>query len=109
MHTHITNTRIGDVEILERRYPVMIHRFGLRSGSGGVGKWRGGDGVVREIEFVEPMQVSILSEVSCLYLNQDGRTLIGSETYTATVRHGRGRPWCNGEEHMGKEAQRRRW
>ncbi|KIL64934.1 hypothetical protein M378DRAFT_186571 [Amanita muscaria Koide BX008] len=62
VHTHITNTRIGDVEILERRYPVMIHRFGLRQGSGGIGKWRGGEGVVREIEFLEPMQVSILSE-----------------------------------------------
>lgn len=63
VHTHITNTRIGDVEILERRYPVMLHQFGLRSGSGGVGKWRGGEGVVREIEMLEPMQVSILSEV----------------------------------------------
>lgn len=62
VHTHITNTRIGDVEILERRYPVMIHRFGLRQGSGGIGKWRGGEGAVREIEFLEPMQVSILSE-----------------------------------------------
>ncbi|KAF8632678.1 hypothetical protein AX17_004810 [Amanita inopinata Kibby_2008] len=62
VHTHITNTRIGDVEILERRYPVMIHRFGLRPGSAGVGKWHGGHGVVREIEFLEPMQVSILSE-----------------------------------------------
>ncbi|TFK37094.1 Hydantoinase B/oxoprolinase [Crucibulum laeve] len=62
VHTHITNTRIGDVEILERRYPVMLHRFGLRSGSAGVGKWHGGEGVVREIEFMEPMQVSILSE-----------------------------------------------
>ncbi|KAF8625677.1 hypothetical protein AX15_005254 [Amanita polypyramis BW_CC] len=62
VHTHITNTRIGDVEIMERRYPVMIHRFGLRSGSGGIGKWRGGEGVMREIEFLEPMQVSILSE-----------------------------------------------
>jgi 5-oxoprolinase (ATP-hydrolysing) len=63
VHTHITNTRIGDVEILERRYPVMIHRFGLREGSGGKGKFNGGDGVVREIEFTEPLQVSILSEV----------------------------------------------
>ncbi|KAF9479825.1 Hydantoinase B/oxoprolinase [Pholiota conissans] len=62
VHTHITNTRIGDVEILERRYPVMIHEFGLRSGSSGVGKWHGGEGVVRTIEFLEPMQVSILSE-----------------------------------------------
>ena len=64
MHTHITNTRIGDVEILERRYPVLLHRFGLREGSGGKGKYRGGDGVVRDIEFMHPLQVSILSEVS---------------------------------------------
>ncbi|KIK57424.1 hypothetical protein GYMLUDRAFT_46299 [Collybiopsis luxurians FD-317 M1] len=62
VHTHITNTRIGDVEILERRYPVMLHRFGLRTDSGGKGKWRGGEGVVRELEFLEGMQVSILSE-----------------------------------------------
>ncbi|KAF5309991.1 hypothetical protein D9619_010403 [Psilocybe cf. subviscida] len=62
VHTHITNTRIGDVEILERRYPVMIHQFGLREGSGGIGKWHGGEGVVRDFEFLEPMQVSIMSE-----------------------------------------------
>ncbi|KAG5645678.1 hypothetical protein DXG03_005516 [Asterophora parasitica] len=62
VHTHITNTRIGDVEILERRYPVMLHQFGLRQGSAGLGKWHGGEGVVRELEFLEPMQVSILSE-----------------------------------------------
>lgn len=63
VHTHITNTRIGDVEILERRYPVMLHQFGLRHGSAGLGKWHGGEGVVRELEILEPMQVSILSEV----------------------------------------------
>ncbi|THG96640.1 hypothetical protein EW026_g5221 [Hermanssonia centrifuga] len=62
VHTHITNTRIGDVELLERRYPVMIHKFGLRAGSGGKGEFNGGDGVVRDIEFTEPLQVSILSE-----------------------------------------------
>ena len=62
VHTHITNTRIGDVEILERRYPVIVHQFGIREGSGGTGRFRGGDGVVREIEFLEPLQVSILSE-----------------------------------------------
>ncbi|KAF8066738.1 Hydantoinase B/oxoprolinase [Lyophyllum atratum] len=62
VHTHITNTRIGDVEILERRYPVMLHQFGLRHGSAGLGKWHGGEGVIRDIEFLEPMQVSILSE-----------------------------------------------
>lgn len=62
VHTHITNTRIGDVEILERRYPLVVRRFGLRDGSNGKGKWRGGEGVVRELEFTEGLQVSILSE-----------------------------------------------
>ncbi|KAI0041480.1 Hydantoinase B/oxoprolinase [Auriscalpium vulgare] len=62
VHTHITNTRIGDVEILERRYPVLVHRFGLREGSAGNGRFKGGEGVVRELEFTEPLQVSILSE-----------------------------------------------
>lgn len=62
IHTHITNTRIGDVEILERRYPVLVHQFAIREGSGGKGRWRGGDGVVRELEFTEGLQVSILSE-----------------------------------------------
>ena len=64
MHTHITNTRIGDVEILERRYPVLVHEFGIRPGSGGIGKYNGGDGVIRDIEFLEDLRVSILSEVS---------------------------------------------
>ncbi|KAI9511991.1 cytoplasmic protein [Russula earlei] len=62
VHTHITNTRIGDVEILERRYPVLVHTFGLRQDSAGDGKFRGGEGVIRELEFLEPLQVSILSE-----------------------------------------------
>lgn len=62
VHTHITNTRIGDVELLERRYPVLVHSFRLRQGSSGAGKFRGGEGVVRELEFLEPLQVSILSE-----------------------------------------------
>ncbi|THH18345.1 hypothetical protein EUX98_g8976 [Antrodiella citrinella] len=62
VHTHITNTRIGDVELLERRYPVLLHRFGLREGSAGTGRWRGGEGAVREFEFTEALQVSILSE-----------------------------------------------
>jgi N-methylhydantoinase B/oxoprolinase/acetone carboxylase alpha subunit len=44
-----TNTRITDPEILERRYPVVLHAFRLRPGSGGQGLWRGGDGVVREV------------------------------------------------------------
>lgn len=64
MHTHITNTRIGDVEILERRYPVLVHEFGIREGSGGKGKFNGGCGVIRDLEFLEEIRVSILSEVS---------------------------------------------
>lgn len=63
VHTHITNTRIGDPEILERRYPVLLHRFEIRDGSGGKGEFNGGDGVVREFEFLQKLQVSILSEV----------------------------------------------
>ena len=62
VHTHMTNTRITDPEVLESRYPVRLLEFALRRGSGGAGRWPGGDGVVREIEFLEPMQVSILSE-----------------------------------------------
>ncbi|KAG6541304.1 hypothetical protein Mapa_017357 [Marchantia paleacea] len=59
---HMTNTRMTDPEIFEQRYPVLLHRFGLREGSGGAGKFKGGDGIVREIEFRRPVTVSILSE-----------------------------------------------
>jgi 5-oxoprolinase (ATP-hydrolysing) len=90
VHTHMTNTRLTDVEVIERRYPVRIHRFAIRRGSGGVGVQvsacsdvrppaedrttgslkaelqraghRGGDGIVREIEFLKPLKVSMLSE-----------------------------------------------
>ncbi|KAI8911035.1 Hydantoinase B/oxoprolinase-domain-containing protein [Gorgonomyces haynaldii] len=62
VHTHMTNTRITDPEILERRYPVLLHQFGLRAHSGGEGEFTGGDGVIREIEFLETLDVSILSE-----------------------------------------------
>lgn len=72
VHTHITNTRIGDPEILERRYPVLLHRFEIRDGSGGNGEFRGGDGVIREFEFLEQIQVSMLSEVSHLHLKRTG-------------------------------------
>ena len=57
-----TNTRITDVETMERRYPVLVRKFSLREKSGGTGKYSGGDGCVRDIEFLEPVQVSILSE-----------------------------------------------
>jgi len=62
VHTHMTNTRITDPEILEHRYPVRLERFAIRRGSGGAGLHRGGDGAVREITFLEPMSLSILSQ-----------------------------------------------
>ncbi|RUM35406.1 MAG: 5-oxoprolinase [Desulfobulbus sp.] len=62
VHTHMTNTRITDPEILERRYPVLLREFSIRKKSGGRGKFNGGDGLVREVEFLAPLQVAILSE-----------------------------------------------
>ncbi|MBF0252119.1 MAG: hydantoinase B/oxoprolinase family protein, partial [Alphaproteobacteria bacterium] len=61
VHTHMTNSRLTDPEVLEWRYPVMVDGFAIRRGSGGAGKWRGGDGVVRRIRFLEPMHAGILS------------------------------------------------
>ncbi|WVQ70846.1 hypothetical protein IAR50_000371 [Cryptococcus sp. DSM 104548] len=61
-HTHMTNTRITDPEILERRYPVILNEFGFRTGSGGAGKYNGGQGCIRSLQFLQPLQVSILSE-----------------------------------------------
>ena len=65
VHTHMTNTRITDPEILEHRYPVRLERFAIRRDSGGGGQspgGRGGDGAVREITFLKPMSLSILSQ-----------------------------------------------
>ncbi|KAL2864050.1 Hydantoinase B/oxoprolinase-domain-containing protein [Aspergillus lucknowensis] len=62
VHTHMTNTRITDPEIFEKRYPVLLHEFSIRHGSGGAGHWRGGDGCIREIEFRMPLQVSVLTD-----------------------------------------------
>ncbi|XP_047381473.1 5-oxoprolinase isoform X3 [Sciurus carolinensis] len=62
VHSHMTNTRITDPEILESRYPVILRRFELRPGSGGRGRFRGGDGVVRELLFREEALLSVLTE-----------------------------------------------
>ncbi|KAL4952639.1 Hydantoinase B/oxoprolinase-domain-containing protein [Aspergillus filifer] len=62
IHCHMTNTRITDAEVLERRYPVLLRKFGLRANSGGDGLFRGGDGVIREVEFLIDMHTGILSE-----------------------------------------------
>jgi len=61
VHTHMTNSRLTDPEVLEWRYPVLLRRFAVRQGSGGNGRFRGGDGALRELEFREPMSAAILS------------------------------------------------
>ena len=61
VQTHMTNSRLTDPEVLETRFPVLLEEFSIRRGSGGAGRWRGGDGAVRRIRFLEPMTASILS------------------------------------------------
>jgi 5-oxoprolinase (ATP-hydrolysing) len=61
VQTHMTNSRLTDPEVLEARFPVLLREFSLRTGSGGTGAFRGGDGLVREVEFREPMTAGILS------------------------------------------------
>jgi len=61
VHTHMTNTRLTDPEVLEFRYPVLLEDFHIRTGSGGRGKWNAGDGVRRTIRFLETMECTILS------------------------------------------------
>ncbi len=61
VHTHMTNTRLTDPEVLEWRFPVLLESFEVRHGSGGAGKWRGGDGAVRRVRFLQGMTAAILS------------------------------------------------
>lgn len=62
VQVHMTNTRLTDPEILERRYPIRVREFSIRRGSGGIGKYPGGDGVVRRLEFLRPLEVSLLTQ-----------------------------------------------
>ncbi|GAA5138092.1 hydantoinase B/oxoprolinase family protein [Prosthecobacter algae] len=62
LHSHMTNTAITDPEILEQRYPVRLRQFSIRRNSGGQGHWKGGNGVVREFEFLAPLTVSLLTQ-----------------------------------------------
>ncbi len=61
VQTHMTNSRLTDPEVLEFRFPVRLESYALRAGSGGAGRWRGGDGGVRRIRFLEHMTASVLS------------------------------------------------
>lgn len=62
VHTHMTNTRLTDPEVLELRFPVRLLEFSIRNHSGGDGAHRGGNGVVRRLQFLQPLQLSILSQ-----------------------------------------------
>jgi 5-oxoprolinase (ATP-hydrolysing) len=62
VHTHMTNTRLTDPEILEQRCPVRLREFSIRRGSGGAGQHQGGDGVTRRIEFLKPLEVSTVCQ-----------------------------------------------
>jgi 5-oxoprolinase (ATP-hydrolysing) len=62
VHTHMTNTRLTDPEVMERRFPVRVREFSIRRGSGGTGRHRGGDGIRRRIEFLRPLTLSLLTE-----------------------------------------------
>jgi 5-oxoprolinase (ATP-hydrolysing) len=61
VHTHMTNSRLTDPEVLESRFPVVLEDFHIRRGSGGKGQWRAGDGALRRIRFLRPMSAAILS------------------------------------------------
>ncbi len=75
VHSHMTNTRMTDPEVLEWRFPVRLEAFRIRHGSGGRGKHRGGDGVIRRMRFLEPMTATILS----LHRTTDPYGLAGGE------------------------------
>ncbi len=62
VHSHMTNTRITDPEILEFRYPIRVERFAVRRGSGGRGRFSGGDGAVRQLQFLQAMELSLLTQ-----------------------------------------------
>jgi len=62
IHTHMTNTAITDPEVLEYRYPIRLNQFALRKGSGGSGRWKGGEGIIREFEFLDSLEVSLLTQ-----------------------------------------------
>jgi 5-oxoprolinase (ATP-hydrolysing) len=61
VHSHMTNTRMTDPEVLETRFPVRVEEFSIRRGSGGGGAFKGGDGITRRLRFLEPMTATVLS------------------------------------------------
>ena len=81
VHTHMTNSRLTDPEILENRFPVLLEQFSIREGSGGSGQWQGGNGAIRKLRFLQPMSVGLLANryrVSPFGINDGGEGKPGS-------------------------------
>ncbi len=91
VHTHMTNTLNTPVEAFEATYPLRVTRYGLRRGSGGTGRHRGGDGIVREIEFLAPAQVTLLTDRRRLAPYGLSRGDAGQRGRNFLVRRGRSR------------------
>jgi N-methylhydantoinase B len=89
VHVHMSNTRNTPVEALEMSLPVRVRRYALREGSGGAGKYRGGDGLCRELLFLEPAMVTLLTERR----NRAPYGLWGGKA---------GQPGANSLEHLGE-------
>ncbi|HEY6561388.1 MAG TPA: hydantoinase B/oxoprolinase family protein [Polyangiaceae bacterium] len=83
VQTHMTNSRLTDPEVLEFRYPVLIEEHSIRSGSGGSGRWRGGDGALRRVRFLAPLTAAILS----------GRRVVAPHGLAGGASGERGRTW----------------
>jgi 5-oxoprolinase (ATP-hydrolysing) len=83
VHTHMTNSRLTDPEVLEWRFPVLLEQFSIRTGSGGDGQYCGGNGIIRQVQFLEPMTAGILSghrQVPPFGLNGGEPGLVGRNT-----------------------------
>jgi hypothetical protein len=116
VHTHMTNSRLTDPEILESRFPVVLEDFHIRQGSGGRGRWRAGDGTSRTIRFRERMECALLSghrRVRPFGLNGGSRASAGATSCggtTAASRSSAAAPHGAGARrgHHGHDADRRR-
>ena len=107
VQTHMTNSRLTDPEVLEWRFPVRLDSYAIRAGSGGAGRWRGGDGGVRRVRFLEPMTASILSNgriVPAFGMAGGARRRAGPQPRRACRRPYR----AAGSHRLGGDAARRR-
>lgn len=92
VHVHSTNTKITDPEIIEKRTPVLVKRYEIRQGSGGVGLFRGGSGIVREIEARIPLKFSVVSTrrvYSPYWMSGGGDDSVGRDFWKRKGAHGR--------------------